>query len=414
MVVQRRSPAPAQVRLDNDLESGSADNEFLALKLNKWRLRFESVEVEAEYQSKHKISVVKNHHGLAVFFCFTAGVLFANVGEMKAALNDEPGNWRGLIVCVFCSITLAMLICGRFRARELLGSQWVVIGIFSSTLMWLMLNPLFSAMLGACRLDQETLEPGLRVPLCCDQLRAGGAPFGSICAAVLAPFLLTIACGLQWSAVVALCVTGSVADIVFIGMYMVKEHDAIKQYNRPLLLLSSFVTTVSISLYFSWEIARQDREKFVWRKMALSEAKLEHERTFNAFLCHEIRNPFAVVKGFAQSTLADVEGAAVGVAEVERVVQNLHHILTSCDHIQQVGYHSSHMPSSTNCRAWTIASQILDNSLDLSKLEQHKVGTFLPPNGVRLCSNSLCGSWCLRMRRCVSATSRTKSTACWL
>ena len=324
-----------------DLESGAADdgNEFLALKLNTWWLRFEAEHVEAEYQSKHKLSLLRKQHGLLCFCCFAAGILLSHGDEIKSALiGSDQINEQPLIVVAFCFIIVAMLMCGRFvpAVRKVVRSQRAVIGIFAGTLVFLMLNPLFSALLGACHLEQETLEPGVRLPLCCVQLRTGGAPIGSMFGAVLAPFLLTIACGLQWSAVVVLCVTGSVADIAFIVMFMIKEHVGVGHYHRPLLLLSSFVTAVSISLYFSWEIARQDREKFVWRKMALSEAKLEHERTFNAFLCHEIRNPFAVVKGFAQSTLVDVELAAVGVGEVGRVVQNLHHILTSCDHIQQV------------------------------------------------------------------------------
>ena len=41
----------------------------------------------------------------------------------------------------------------------------------------------------------------------------------------------------------------------------------------------------------TWYLSFLERRIFLWRKRALSEAKLQHERTFNAFLCHEIRNP---------------------------------------------------------------------------------------------------------------------------
>jgi hypothetical protein len=250
--------------------------------------------VEEEYQSS-KRNVVAEQHALAVFTCFTAGVILASADRFRETIKSSADGLLIVVSVLWCTIMTVMWVCNRYVPAALLQSvrsQRTVIEIFLLTLVWLLMNPLLSASFGVCHLGEESLDPGVLegLPLCCKQLRSGGAPIGALAAGILSPFLLTIACGLRWSAVLGISVSGFAALIIYVVVFMIQTEDTmIRTYDHPVLLLSALSTAMCISLYFSYQIARQDREKFVWRKIALSEAKLEHERTFNAFLCHEIR-----------------------------------------------------------------------------------------------------------------------------
>ena len=208
--------------------------------------------------------------------------------------------------------------------------------------------PLLVHRVGAC----EDTGPG--APASCSMINAGMVPIPALCITASAPVVLTLFFGMEWLAV--LCVWALCNGPVWVYFTEFQQIEA-------LYCGGCYFVTAVCAIFSSWAIIRQQREMFVLRKIALSEAKLEHERTFNAFLCHEIRNPFAVIKGFAE-VIVDGDGAgspsntgegkdadAVATVAASNRRTLMQHILDSCAHIQR----------------------ILDNSLDLGKLEQHKL-----------------------------------------
>ena len=100
--------------------------------------------------------------------------------------------------------------------------------------------------------------------------------------ACMAPVLLSIGFGMQWLPVLSIWTACNIP--VVMGLHSFQKWEA--TYHGGVFVLATVP-----SIFFAWLIAKQEREMFVWRKVALSEARLEHERLFNAFLCHEIRNP---------------------------------------------------------------------------------------------------------------------------
>ena len=205
---------------------------------------------------------------------------------------------------------------------------------------------------GVCEQPANATENGM--PANCNLMHAGQAPVPSLMGTIITPSMLAVIFGMQWVPVVGVFVIMNVPAV-----YYVHTHQAVEQG----VCMMSYLVCSGIVLMMTAAVIKQERETFVWRKVALSEKKVELERTFNAFLCHEIRNPFAVIKGFAECvTFPDVE-PSVSPPRSRRVLgainqgdggnnrQLVQHILDSCTHIQR----------------------ILDNSLDLGKLEQHKL-----------------------------------------
>jgi hypothetical protein len=84
-----------------------------------------------------------------------------------------------------------------------------------------------------------------------------------------------------------------------------------------------FVLATIPSIFFAWLITKQAREMFVWRKVALSQAKLEHERLFNAFLCHEVTREAAQRVPFAASLMPFVRACLLSDQEPLRRDQRL-------------------------------------------------------------------------------------------
>jgi signal transduction histidine kinase len=126
-----------------------------------------------------------------------------------------------------------------------------------------------------------------------------------------------------------------------------------------LLFTKKFELNERRAWYLSYDLARKLRiEKDKLEKEAL--AKTEAERILVAYLCHEIRNPFNGVLGFAEMTVKLLEKLKGNkTATIDQVQREVSKVDAWCNNI---------IVSSKHIR------DILDNVLDLSKLE---AGTLL-------------------------------------
>ena len=220
---------------------------------------------------------------------------------------------------------------------------------FASQLMiWTLCMPYYQMASGACGVTPQAVA----LPANCVLMNQGFSPVPTIILTVMYPIILTVIYGFQWLAVLTVYVLTTAPAIYYLVVYQKVE---------MAFSLCAFILASGVGIYISWDLHFTARETFMWRKEALSETKVELERTFNSFLCHEIRNPFAVIKGFAECLIVrDKEMPQISAAAVpESAVsyeganssQYVQHILDSCTYIQS----------------------ILDKSLDLGKLEQHKL-----------------------------------------
>jgi hypothetical protein len=112
--------------------------------------------------------------------------------------------------------------------------------------------------------------------------------------ACMAPILFNIGFGMQWLPVLSLWAACNIP--VALGLLAFQQVEV--TYHSGVFVLATIP-----SIFFAWLITKQAREVFVWRKVALSQAKLEHERLFNAFLCHEVTREAAQRVPFAASLM---------------------------------------------------------------------------------------------------------------
>jgi len=117
----------------------------------------------------------------------------------------------------------------------------------------------------------------------CRMIANRTAPFPALLVATMTPMILTTIYGIQWTVCCGIAVLVNVPALFYLLVY--------QSADTYLTCTTTFVTASFFATYIAHLTMRQERETFVWRKVALSETKLENERTFNAFLCHEIRNP---------------------------------------------------------------------------------------------------------------------------
>jgi signal transduction histidine kinase len=133
-----------------------------------------------------------------------------------------------------------------------------------------------------------------------------------------------------------------------------------------------YIMCTVFNVYAGWALEESERKgyflsKDLERKLTSekkklrceAEAKSRNERVLVSYLCHEIRNPFNGVLGFAELivtalTKMNDKGGASGVAITKATAHTLKQVTDWCDIIV---VNSKHILN------------ILDNVLDLSKLE---------------------------------------------
>ena len=231
-------------------------------KLNLFSLRFSDAAVEAEYIIVHKTARASHFYCLPVLAIFTV--------TMTAVISKQRGSIVPILTVVL-PFFIFVLLWSSSRARSWLRDPRLVSFVFCAGLAWTMCNPLINVLRGLCRIGEE-LPPDYTLTVSCQQTRAGQPPMAAIVTGIGAPGIIAVATGLQWVNVVCFFVLSNIPLWFYIPQYVTQG---------TTVTLYSYLGAGSVSLFIAWEILRQERQKFIWRKVALSEAKLEHERTFN-------------------------------------------------------------------------------------------------------------------------------------
>ena len=302
-----------------------------AFALDAWSLTFEDKALEVEYLRSHGAIMRSSPrcYAIPLFTMFAAAmniVLMILLHQNGRSL-PQPSSGLGIL---FSPISFLGILLekqfgfGDWGQKRFLQAMRVVITAF---FIMAALQPYYQQVFNVC--DSHRMAN-------CALLNQGVAPYPVLLVVTVSPMILSVIFGMQWVPVVFVFVVTNAPAIYYIVSYQKVELE---------VCIITFITVSLYSIIMSWVLIRQERETFVWRKVALSESKVELERTFNAFLCHEIRNPFAVIKGFAECLVSDDSTTVLHTSSL------IKHILDSCTHIQR----------------------ILDNSLDLGKLEQHKL-----------------------------------------
>ena len=329
-----------------DLESGwdGISNKSVreAFALDPCSLTFRDKELETEYMAVHS-KLMRSPGRIYAIPLFAMVVMIMII--VSVLIPQEPhGSFYWAMLCVmvitpasFTGVILQKKFGGRNFDLFLVVFQ-VAMSLFVVFVVWC---PFFQHWSGVC--DAWPHEKAN-----CKMIADGTAPFPALLITTMTPMILTTIFGLQWLPCCVIAVLVNCPSVYYLAVF---QSAAVR-----LECATTFVVASFFGAFIAHVTTRQERETFVWRKVALSETKVELERTFNAFLCHEIRNPFAVIKGLAECHLCEARASPLitdqgDVAGEDGSSQFIHHIVNSCTHIQR----------------------ILDNSLDLGRLEQHKL-----------------------------------------
>jgi signal transduction histidine kinase/CheY-like chemotaxis protein len=320
-------------------------------------MRFRDSSLEAEFLENHVDTIMRTSPRIYAIPSMTMIIAIGICGNLvlreSAPLPSYMIGFALLSPTSFAGVFFTKK-CGGRGFKEFLRASQAIMCMSVILTIWL---PYWQQASGVC--EQQAVDGPVQtengMPANCNLVHAGQAPVPTLIGTIITPSMLAVIFGMQWVPVVGVFIIMNVPAV-----YYVHTHQAVEQG----VCMMSYLVCSGIVLMMTAAVIKQERETFVWRKKALSEKKVELERTFNAFLCHEIRNPFAVIKGFAECvTFPDVEPSVHSPPRSRRVLgainrgdggnnrQLVQHILDSCTHIQR----------------------ILDNSLDLGKLEQHKL-----------------------------------------
>lgn len=372
------------------------ENESPGFAINPWSLTFRDKALEAEYlKSLETLMQTSPRLYTIPLFTMIVGVVESWVVFVQASGGQVYFNPLVALAMAVVGSFMGILIVRKFGGRgfaRFVKAMQVYVVFLTLSVVWL---PLWRHLSGGCANNGHPIHLTN-----CALMNQGMAPFPSLVSAVMTPLVLTVVYGMQWQPM--MLVNGFIhAGCIWLANNQKVEHD---------VCMITWNMAEAVAVYVSWVHIRQGREMFVWRKVALSESKVELERTFNAFLCHEIRNPFAVIKGFAECLISPAEKEVLPTEEtcvapesglVRGGINNqelVHHILDSCTHIQR----------------------ILDNSLDLGKLEQHKLVLEDELINIKAIGDKICSMMSKRLKpgvqlrvRCPDVSIRGDSTR-WL
>ena len=322
----------AAQHLENGWDGVSNKSVREAFALDSWSLTFRDKSLEAEYMLVHT-KIMRSPSRIFAFPLFVVVSVMMGLVSVLIPQWESPGTFFWVILSGALLAPLSftgVLLRSRptFNFKQFLSVTEVALAAYLCLVVW---TPGFQHWVGACE-RTDLLKAN------CWMIRNDSAPFPALLVATMTPMILTTICGMQW---LPCCVITVLVNCPAFYYLMVFQSTYVRSTCATTFVVASFC-----GIFMAHMTTRMERETFVWRKVALSETKVELERTFNAFLCHEIRNPFAVIKGFAEC-LTDVSISD----RLADHMQFIHHIMNSCTHIQR----------------------ILDNSLDLGKLEQHSL-----------------------------------------
>jgi hypothetical protein len=258
----RVSPKTAS---DDDLESGDEavpESGTPGSALDAWSLTFEDKALEAEYLASH-MALMRTAPRLYAIPLFTMFAAVMNVLLIILLPHEGRALPKPMILGVFLSPTsyAGVLIENKFGGRGFAVFSKAMQFIMAMFLIIAAWQPFFQQMYGACESD---------IVANCALLQSGLAPYPALLLVTVTPMILTVVFGMQWLPVLSVFVMTNAP-----AMYYILSYQKVEIH----VCIITFITTTTVAVITSWVHIRQERETFVWRKVALSEKAVELERT---------------------------------------------------------------------------------------------------------------------------------------
>jgi hypothetical protein len=283
-MVRRAEPVSILPRLHED------DIEFIdelrsSYVLRQWSLTFVNKDLEAAYLLHHM-----DHMRLTARTIYIPIALISG-GMVLLVLTFAGPGVIGAVLHVFCGLSVSLLgVLSRRKydrfccmdadvafQRLLLLAQVA----FVCASVWMVWAPLLHKFSN----KQQCQHPATQQV--CSFVTQGLTPYPVLMLSAMAPLMHTVCFGIKWVPVMCVAVLSYAPAVTYLALF---------EQTEARWCILCFTGAWAVGVIICWVIVRQEREAFVWRRLALSEAKVKLERTFNAFICHEIRNPFAVIK----------------------------------------------------------------------------------------------------------------------
>ena len=260
---QTVSPADEGVAGDLETGHGSAQNGEPGYALDPWSLTFRDKALETEYLASHMtlMRTAPRVYAIPLFTMFSAFLVTLLTILYEHDEREMPTAM--LLGVIFSPGACAGLVTQRkFGGRGFplfLRAVQITEAAFLVAAAW---NPFYQRMTGACASDVLVANCGL--------INQGTAPYPALLVVAVTPMILSVVYGMHWLPVVAIFIATNGVAVYYILAYQLLEADS---------CMVTFILATALSLSVSWVVTRQERETFVWRKVALSETRVELERT---------------------------------------------------------------------------------------------------------------------------------------
>jgi hypothetical protein len=247
---------------EGDLEVGRESGDP-AFELDPWTLTFHDKALEAEFLQSHMtlMRTAPRVYAIPMFTMFSAAmvivltILYQRDGrEMPTAMLFgcvlSPGSFGGLLT--------ERKFGGRYfplflKAVQLTEASFLVAAAW---------NPFYQHTVGACLSSNQLAN--------CAVMNQGSAPYTALLLIAVSPMILSVVFGMHFLPVVFIFLVTNTVGVYYILAYQMVEMDS---------AMVTFILATAVSISVSWVVTRQERETFVWRKVALSETRVELERT---------------------------------------------------------------------------------------------------------------------------------------
>jgi signal transduction histidine kinase/DNA-binding NarL/FixJ family response regulator len=352
-------------------------------KMHQLTLEFISPETEEQYmqdlwrRDSWQFALTNLMVNILTFFLVLVPHLFA---QEQARLNFV------VVPAVFTAVSVVVVVLLRAsKTMPFAGVYFNRIKSLAQVLMMIggMIMPLptiFNAYIFPCY-ENEVSSKLLQ----CQQLMLSMVPMETVLYCLFTPLVLRYM-NLRFRHSFLVCII-AFAQLIALGCYQGNSPAALEAINTPRPLAVLFVFPWLFMLLSVWNQELKDRKSYVLRKriehthaqellVTHLDTKASTEETLLSFLCHEIRNPYNGLLGYTELTHATTSsllelankdasssGSNAGI-ESPQLLNGLRQIEGWCSSVLSSSQHML---------------DLLDNVLDLSKLENNKMALAQQP-----------------------------------